>query len=144
MRRRRHVAAVVFGLAFALVGLVAVPTAQAGFGLRPGPEGFSVAATEEGGSLDTQAGSHPLALTTEVNFNLGPGSPGEPGVPFTDGDVKDLQLDLPAGLIENPSTVPQCALAQFHTPRQSPFEESLSGESCPERTQIGVVEVRSS
>ncbi len=107
-------------------------------------KGSGSVATEEGGEIETQAGSHPLALTTEVNFNLGPESPGEPGVPFTDGDLKDLRLDLPPGLIENPAAVPRCALAQFHTPRESPFEESLSGESCPDRTQIGVVEVRSS
>ncbi len=33
----------------------------------------------------------------------------------------------------------------FHTPRgTTPFEESLSGESCPDKSQIGTVEVRSS
>jgi hypothetical protein len=145
MRPRRHTAAVLPVLAFALVALgVAAPAAQAEFGLRPGLEGFSVAAGEEGGGLDTQAGSHPLALTTEVNFNLGPESPGEPGVPFADGDVKDLEIELPPGLIENPAALPRCSQALFHTPRQSSFEASLSGESCPGATQIGTVEVRSS
>ncbi len=36
--------------------------------------------------------------------------------------------------------MPQCTLAAFHTPRTSPFEASLSGESCPDRTQIGTVD----
>jgi hypothetical protein len=119
-------------------------SAQAAFGLLPGSEGFASTAQLEAGGPNPQAGSHPLALSTEVNFNLGPESPGEPGVPFTDGDVKDLEIDLPAGLVENPAAVPQCSLAAFHTPRVSPYEEdSLSGESCPDRSQIGTVEVRS-
>jgi hypothetical protein len=142
--RGRCGAAARLGLAFVLASLLLAPVAEAEFGLRPGGEGFRVAVTEEDGSAATQAGSHPLSLTTEVNFNLGPGSPGEPGVPFSDGDVKDLRLELPPGLIENPAAVSQCALAQFHTPRESEFEASLSGESCPGASQIGVVTVRTS
>jgi hypothetical protein len=79
-----------------------------------------------------------------VNFNLAAESPVQPGGPFTDGDVRDIHLELPPGLIENPAAVPQCSQAQFHTLRQSPFETSFSGESCPDRSQIGVVGVHSS
>jgi hypothetical protein len=130
-------------LTLAIVAVTA-SSAQAAFGLRPGPVGFSATATQEGGTTATQAASHPQTLRTEVNFNLGPESPGELGVPFTEGDVKDLQIDLPPGLVENPAAVPQCSLAAFHTSRVSPFEKSHAGESCPDRTQIGTVEVRSS
>lgn len=120
------------------------PTASAAFGLLPGSEGFSVAAREEDGSMDHQAGSHPYAITTTINLNLAGESPGEPGVPFSDGDLRELRLDLPPGLIENASVVAQCSLAQFHTPRSSPYESSASGESCPEESQVGVVTVTSS
>jgi hypothetical protein len=119
-------------------------SAFAAFGFRPGNEGFAAVAREEDGSVDHQAGSHPYQLTTNVNFNLGGEFPGEPGVPFTEGDLRELNLALPPGLIENPSSVPQCSQALFHTKRSSPFEESLSGESCPDRSQIGVVTVSSS
>lgn len=118
--------------------------ASAAFGLRPGSEGFSVDATEERGAVDHQAGSHPYELTTTINLKLAPESPGEPGVPFTEGDLRELRLDLPPGLIENPSAVGQCSLADFERPRISQFETSLSGESCPDETQIGVVTVTSS
>ena len=132
-------------LLLTLMGIgAAAPSAQAAFGLLPGAEGFSATAIQEGGTSATQAASHPQALKIDVNFNPGPESPGEPGVVFSDGDVKDLRIDLPPGLIENPSAVPQCSLARFHEPRVSPFEESLAGESCPARTQIGTVELRSS
>jgi hypothetical protein len=120
-------------------------SSPAAFGFRPGAEGFSVSALEENGSQSHQAGSHPYELRTEVNFNLAPESPGEPGVPFSDGDVRDLRFDLPPGLIENPAAVPQCPQSLFHTPRGSPNEKpSLSGESCPERSQVGVVTVHTS
>ena len=118
--------------------------ASAAFGFRSGSEGFAVAPREEDGSLDHRAGSHPFRLTTTINLNLAPESPGEPGVPFADGEVRDLRLDLPPGLVENPSAVPTCSQALFHTPRVSPFEASRSGESCPDVTQIGTVTVRSS
>jgi hypothetical protein len=132
-------------LAAMLLGASLPAGASAAFGLLPGSEGFSVGAREEDGSIDHQAGSHPYSLTTTINLNLAGESPGEPGVPFSDGDLRELRLDLPPGLIENPSAVPQCSLADFHAPRSSPFEApSQSGESCPENTQIGVVTAASS
>ena len=127
-----------------VLGAASLPAGATAFAIRPGDEGFSVSAREENGSLDQQAGSHPFKLNTEINLDTVE-SPGEPGVPFSEGDLRDLRLDLPPGMIENPAAVPECSLADFHTPRSSPYEKpSLSGESCPDRTQIGTVAVRSS
>jgi hypothetical protein len=142
MRRAALLAAAVA----AAVALVAssLPAAASAFGFRPGAQGFSVVAREENGSIDHQAGSHPFALVTTLALEPGAPSPGEPGVTFSAGDLRSLRLDLPAGLIENPSAVVQCSLAEFKTPRVSPYETSLSGESCPERSQIGTVTVTSS
>jgi hypothetical protein len=123
-------------LAAAALWLAPVP-AQAAFGFRPGNEGFDVHATAEGGTAPaTLAGSHPYSLVTEINFN----KVGN----FSDGALKNLELDLPAGMIENPTAVPKCSPAQFSTPRDTPFEASLSGESCPATTQVGVVTLHSS
>jgi hypothetical protein len=136
-----------FGLGLlvaAALAIAAPASAEAAFGLLPGSEGFSAVAREEDGSVDQRAGSHPYRLTATVNLDLAGESPGEPGVPFSDGDLRELRLDLPPGLIENPSAVHQCTVAQLHTPRESPFETSLSGESCPEKSQIGIVTVTSS
>jgi hypothetical protein len=129
----------------ATVLLVSWPSgASAAFGLRAGSEGFSASAREEDGSVDHRAGSHPYAITTTINFNLAGESPGEPGVPFSDGDLRELRLDLPPGLIENPAVIARCSLTQFHAPRFSPYETSASGESCPEESQIGVATVTTS
>jgi hypothetical protein len=110
------------------------PAAEA-FGIAS----FSAAIHGEGETPATEAGSHPVALRASVAFDL------KGGGPFTEGDVKDLSLELPPGLVENPLAVPTCSLAAFLTPRSSPFEEpSLSGEDCPANTQVGVLTVTSS
>ncbi|HTR75439.1 MAG TPA: hypothetical protein VMH33_09325 [Solirubrobacterales bacterium] len=99
---------------------------------------FGVAVTTEGGVPATLAGSHPVALNMEVGF-----AP-EGGGPFTEGDVRDLDLELPPGLFEDPAAMPECSQADFSTPRSSPYEVSLSGESCPASTQVGTLTVASS
>jgi len=111
-------------------------TAQAAFGLLPGDEGFDVNATEVDSSAAATAGSHPYAISTTIAFNR--------QGPFSDGDVKDIRIDHPAGLIENPTVVGKCQIAQFNTPRQSPFQVSRSGESCPDNSQIGTIAVQGS
>lgn len=129
------------------MALLASPcaAAQASFGFLPGSEGFDVAVAGDGGVAPIAAGgAHPYSLTTTINLELAPGSGAEPGGPFTEGDLRDLDLELPPGMIENPSAVNKCSQERFHTPRVSPFESSRSGESCPAVSQIGVVEVRSS
>ncbi|HET7485867.1 MAG TPA: hypothetical protein VFJ64_10905 [Solirubrobacterales bacterium] len=93
---------------------------------------FGAAVSGEGGVPDTEAGSHPVALAISADFDEGA------------GDLRDLSLELPPGLFENPTAVPRCTLAAFETPRQSPWEESRSGESCPDRSQVGTLTLRSS
>ncbi|HUC00117.1 MAG TPA: hypothetical protein VMS11_09860 [Solirubrobacterales bacterium] len=118
--------------------LALVPgAARADFGFLPGEAGFSATATADaGGAPATLAGSHPYSLVTEIHLN-------KAGA-FSDGDLRDLTLDLPPGLIENPTALPRCGAAQFATPRTSPFETSLSGESCSGTAQIGIVTLESS
>jgi hypothetical protein len=126
--------------------LLASPSvaAAAAFGFLPGSAGFEVSVAGDGGVAPYgKAGGHPYSLTTDVNLELAPGSGSEPGGPFTEGDLRDLDLELPPGLIENPSAVNKCSQERFHTARVSPHEASRSGESCPAVSQIGMVEVRS-
>jgi hypothetical protein len=123
-----------------LVGAVALlgaaPSAQAAFGILPGGEGLEVSATEADGSASETTGAHPYAVTTKINFKL------EGGGPYSDGDLRNLRIDLPPGMVENPTTVEACSSSQFSTPRSSPFQESASGESCPPKSQVGTVTVR--
>jgi hypothetical protein len=126
---------IALALGAALLALSA-PVAGASFGLLPGDEGFDVSLTQADGTPTRVSGSHPYEMRVKVGFNTAGG--------FADEDLRDLQLSLPPGLLANSAAAPLCGSADFHTPRTSPFQESLSGESCPGETQVGVVAVRSS
>lgn len=109
---------------------LALPAPAQAFSFAPGPEGLGLAIEGEGGEgAVTQVGAHPYAITTAIGLE---GSE----------ELQNLELELPPGLIENPSAVSKCSQAAFNTPRTSPYEESLSGESCPQLSQIGVLAVR--
>ena len=116
--------------AIAALGLSA-PLAQ-GAGFLPGSEGFDVAAIADGDTAASAAGSHPYQLNFRVALDQG--GAGQ--------DLRDLTLEMPAGLIANPNALPKCRLTDFALPRSSPFESSLSGESCADKTQVGTVEVK--
>jgi hypothetical protein len=120
-----------------LASLAFSASAPAAFGPLPGPEGFEVAATALDGSPELGAGTHPYELTTTIALERS-------GAYAADGDVRDIRIDRPPGLIENATVVGQCWVAEFNTPRVSPFQESLSGESCPDKSQVGTIEVTSS
>jgi hypothetical protein len=115
-------------------------TANAAFGFRSGDEGFAVSALAPDAQgapgvpvPATQAGAHPYQFSFHVGLNEAGGYP--------DGDLRGLTVEFPPGFMLNPSAVPACAPVIFNTPRSSPFEASRSGESCPEDTQVGTVEV---
>ena len=125
---RHHLVAAL--LAVALLAALPAAQAQASFGFLPGSEGFDVAVQGEGGvGVKTQAGSHPYAISTSVNVS--------------EGDLRNLDLEEPGGLIENPSAVNKCSQGRFHETRDTPFEVTRSGENCPALSQIGTIEIRS-
>lgn len=117
-------------------------SAIASFGL----EGFELSASEAsslGSPLGTfgpaavQAGTHPFALATSFKFNTKPGFTTEP---IPDGDVKNIEVELPGGFVGNPSATPKCTLMQFNTPNPN-IDFGLDGSSCPDDTQVGVARV---
>jgi hypothetical protein len=118
------------------VSLIKVTSGSASIGFLLGATGLSVRITEENGTNDVQAGSHPYVLTVTTEF--------QPAGGFGADDPRDLSLEMPPGLTENPTAVPTCSQVAFLTPRNSPFEASRSGESCPDRTQLGTLTLRSS
>ncbi|MGO9760020.1 MAG: hypothetical protein ACLP1Q_02010 [Solirubrobacteraceae bacterium] len=97
---------------------------------------FDLDATEESGQADTQAGSHPFELTASLAFNVsGREAPsshnGGREAALANAAPKDLQVELPPGLIGDPNAVPRCSQQAF-----------LEGEklSCPVDTQVGTAE----
>jgi len=106
-------------------------SAWAGFGFKPGAEGFDGSVLNADGSPDTQAGSHPYEATTSFAFDTKTDNFGQP-VP--DGDAKDIEVELPPGFIGNPDAVPRCPIGQFDVIFNTPFR-------CPADSQVGVASV---
>lgn len=141
--------ALLFTFAFAACCLPAgvfVPSpASASFGFLPGAEGFSSTFLNEDGSPDVRAGSHPWELTTGVAFNSTAVS--QFGFRIPDGDLKDLNDDLPAGVVGDPTATPRCTSKDFQTTRLESelrlggTNYGISGSDCPAGTQVGVAAV---
>src|SRR3954471_4302745 len=91
---------------------VAVPNAFAAFGVQS----FTADVLDASDQVVTQAGPTPYTGVTACKFNQSIlGNP--------DGMVKDIRVNLPAGLISTPEATPKCSESAF--------------PSCPPETQIG-------
>jgi hypothetical protein len=122
----RRLAIAVIGVVF-LTGLAAAP-AGASFGLR----NLGLSFRDSGGSIATQAGSHPFELSTSVGVTTRVEPIGE--VP--EEEVKDLRVDLPAGFVGDRAAVPYCSAADF-------VDRSSDGRSgCPDSTALGIAAVK--
>jgi hypothetical protein len=95
-----------------------------------GVEDFSLIPEEVGGEVDTQAGSHPFQLTTTLTLNQN-GDPLDPPAL-----ARNLQFNLPPGLVANTSAVPQCSSLDF-----THVSEGGIVNLCPGDTAIGVVSI---
>jgi hypothetical protein len=80
-------------------------------------------ASNADGSLDTQAGSHPYELT--LTFALATAR-GNGHLESAGGEARNIEVDLPPGLISDLAAVPQCNRQQF------------LAEDCPDASLIGV------
>jgi hypothetical protein len=103
-----------------------------GGGATPfGVEWFEQTPEGVGGVVDTQAGSHPFQLTATLDLN----KTLEGGVMSTPALVRDLQFNLPAGLVGNPNAIAQCTSAEFSDRIEPGYN------ACPLDTVIGVSKV---
>ena len=99
--------------------------AQADFGFLPGDEGFNVTATAEGGKTEaTLSGSHPYSVVLDANFE----STGK----YTDGDIKDMTLDLPPGHDRKPDRGAEMQHRGLLRAPLLPVRNDLLGRELPE------------
>jgi hypothetical protein len=130
---RRLLCVLALALLSPVLAAIAASSALASFGFQKAENTI----TEENGSPDVQAGSHPFAINTtfKLNERVQPS-----GVSIPDGDLKDVEVKLPPGLTGNATAVPKCSVEQFNT-RNPHLSAGLSGASCPADTQIGIARV---
>ncbi len=95
---------------------------------RFGVGAYELEGLEEEGSVDTQAGSHPFGVTATLDLNRSATAPYQPAQP------KDLNFELPPGLVGNPTPLPQCSDAAF-------TQRIVYVNECPADTAVGVANV---
>jgi hypothetical protein len=125
----RSVATIVVAT-ISLASLGLAPAAQAEFGITS----FDGLSSNQDGSADTQAGSHPfeasasfsLTSTTDSSGSLTP-----------DGNARDIEVELPAGFVGNPTATPTCTKAQLAASNPNPPFDN----GCPLESQVGVTEI---
>jgi hypothetical protein len=120
----------------------ASPARAGGIGFLPAPAGFDGSITNADGSPDVQVGSHPYEVTTTVNLSTTADSNGK--LHDEGGDWKDVQVDLPPGLIGDVNAVPVCSEVEFFTDGKGTngAGEFIGGPACKDDTVVGVLHVR--
>ena len=114
-------------------GAKASATSTGAIRVNPTPAGFGIANwdgwfSNEDGTIDTQAGSHPYAATFDFEINSEAVSEGN-FAPAGD-EIRNVTVDLPAGLVGNPTAVSQCPRALY--------DENAGGTNCPPDSVVGV------
>ncbi len=153
-RARKLVVLAAFALVIG-VALADAGSAWASFPEQFGPEAFGIYSfgntpfsNEAELEPATQAGSHPYALTTNVEFNheliseeeLVYGVKNVHSGEFYDevhayGDPKDVVVNLPAGLVVNPAATPvKC--------NETELIGTQSGHGCPDASAVGILNIR--
>src|ERR1044072_3264893 len=133
-------------LAIALLALAALfaSAARAEFGLRSfdvqmdaDPPADLTNSTTYPDDPYTQAGGHPYAIVTHLEWNGHPDPKSDPPNQLTpDGDLKCTEATLPPGLVGNPVEIPQCSAAQLAGAGPNP---SADPPLCPTDSQAGII-----
>jgi hypothetical protein len=93
-----------------------------------GTETYEITPENEGGTIDTQAGSHPFQLTTTFALNQTANPLAPPALP------RNLEFNLPPGLIGNATKFPLCS--------ELDFKKTVNFQNlCPGDTVVGVATV---
>jgi len=102
------------------LGLICATPASAAFGFK----GLGL------GMSGTQAGAHPDEATTTLEMNTIVNE--DETLEFPDGQLRDLEVDMPAGFAGNPTATPRCEMTLFMD-----FFDGLP--ACPNSTAVGYV-----
>ena len=105
-------------------------------GLGFGIKNFGVSFLNENGTPDTQAGSHPFNFvnTFEMNshFERMESNADSPYVPYPDGILRDVTVDLPPGFVGDPNATPKKCTAQELRPWPG---------LCPSTSRVGELQL---
>ncbi len=114
----------VVGLSWGCVSALGLGSTPSGFGF----ESFDGLPLNSLGTVEVQAGAHSKELTFAFALDTAKGEHGEV-LDSAGGELRDLQLVLPAGLVVNGNGVPACT------------RRALDEEACASEDQVGEVKL---
>ncbi len=102
---------------------------------------FHAALTDAAGNPVTDAASHPYEYATSFGVNLDP-TPTNGSFVSSHGDLRDVEVALPPGLIGNPTAVTRCTAQQFNEPVDIQVgKETALANACPDSSAVGVLNI---
>jgi hypothetical protein len=107
-----------------------------GEAVKFGAEAYEVRPEAEGGALDPRGGAHPYQLTTTFNLNQEEETRDhEATFARSPRPLRNLDFELPPGLIGDAATIPQC--------KSNQFDQLVGGtvNFCPQGSVIGVATI---
>ncbi len=111
-----------------------------------GFEDFHAELTGPDGLPATGADAHPYNYVTSFAINTVPTEPGSAAQYLpADGDLKEIEVRLPPGLVGNPTAIQRCTPEQFTTThvKQSLLIENFIGvNECPAASAVGLIAVQ--
>jgi hypothetical protein len=117
----------------------------AGEDAKAGFEEFHAKVSGPDGRAASAAASHPFQYTTTFAVNLAPSPPGSqfPLEP-AGGDLREIEVTLPPGLVGNPTATTRCPAQQFNTAGfvSFPLEGNALVNECPESSVVGLATVQ--
>ena len=123
----------------ACVSLLMAALAGSAWGSVPfGIANFDGQVAADAGNIPfTQAGRHPYEVSTEIKLAIRPDLDPDPvnGPNWPAEPLKDLFVDVPSGLIGNPTVAAKCSMNQLATG---------SRPECPPAAQVGVASIDAS
>ncbi len=128
INRRVGLAVPVLATLVSLILLAAGAVSAGAFGI----ESFSVSLTDPSGQPMVQAGSHP-DVATALHFNKATFPGGGTG---PDGNPRDIEVNMPPGLIGNPLAAPTCTQEEL----RGPLSQGFAAE-CPTNSQVGLITI---
>lgn len=109
-----------------------------------GVSAFRAELTGIDGQPVIQAASDPYQYTTSFAVNTAPGPAGGAPLVPAGGNVKNVRVALPPGLVGNPNVASRCTAQQFATQHtvQTPDVGVQTVNDCPDGSAVGIIVVQ--
>jgi len=106
-----------------------------------GPSYFASPLVSADGEPDTQAGDHPYGLSTRFDMNTTMELDSESGQvePTAVGELRDVVVDLPLGVVGSAVATPKCTFGQLQTYPASCPADTIVGKVSSEPNFVGAV-----